>query len=80
MSTMGRDEDNRSLGERIRRPPALRLGMSDDMDMRPNAELAMRVKALEADVAALQRRLREAELSVTMLISITGRLVDGAQR
>lgn len=50
------------------------------MDANAIAELAMRVKALEADVAALQRRLRQAEVSVTMLISITGRLADGAQR
>lgn len=55
---MGRDEDNRSLGERMRRPPALRLGMSDDVDSVASADLTMRVKALEADVAEAFVRLR----------------------
>lgn len=54
---MERDEDNRSLGERMRRPPALRLGMSSGMDAIASADLAMRVKALEADVAELMKRI-----------------------
>lgn len=50
------------------------------MESNANAELSMRVKALEADVAALQRRLREAEESITQLASITRLLTDAAKR
>jgi hypothetical protein len=74
VSTMGRDEDNRSLGERMRRPPALRLGMGDDVETNAGAELAMRVKALEADVAALQRKISGLTGVVEMLIDRVDRL------
>jgi hypothetical protein len=37
-------------------PPASGRGMGGGVDTNANAELSMRVKALEADVVALQRR------------------------
>jgi hypothetical protein len=46
-----------------------------------NAELSMRVKALEADVAALQQRSRRLESEIEYLLAKVARLPEpGVQR
>lgn len=49
-------------------PPASGWGMGGAVDTNSNAELSMRVKALEADVAELQRKLTGVTGALELLI------------